>query len=107
MAYDVSLSLSPREAANPEGIHRALALTIGRCVAEDRAVVVRRSVDARKRPVRVNLGIRIYADGETQTPEPSSPTGMCGPRRRWWSWVPGRRACLPRCAWWNWASNPW
>ncbi|MEE4111497.1 MAG: FAD-dependent oxidoreductase, partial [Desulfobacteraceae bacterium] len=67
--YDVTLCLSPREAADPEGIHRALARTIGRCVAEDRAVVVRRSVDARKRPVRVNLGIRIYADGETQTPE--------------------------------------
>ena len=69
MPEDVSLSLSPREAAGPEGIHRALARTIGRSVAADRVVVIRRSVDARQRPVRVNLGVRIYGDGETLMPE--------------------------------------
>ena len=69
MPEDVSLNLSPREAAGPEGIHRALARKIGRSVAADQVVVVRRSVDARKRPVRVNLGVRIYDDGENMTAE--------------------------------------
>ena len=69
MPEDVSLNVSPREAADPEGIQRALARTIGRPVAADRFVVVRRSVDARKRPVRVNLGVRIYGDGENLTAE--------------------------------------
>ncbi len=69
MPEDVSLNVSPREAADPEGIQRALARTISRPVAADRFVVVRRSVDARKRPVRVNLGVRIYGDGENLTPE--------------------------------------
>ena len=32
-------------------------------------MVVRRSVDARKRPVRVNLGVHVYGDGETLSPE--------------------------------------
>ncbi len=69
MPEDVSLNVSPREAADPEGIQRALARTIGRTVAADRFVVVRRSVDARKRPVRVNLGVHVYGDGETLRPE--------------------------------------
>ena len=69
MPEDVSLIVSPRDAAGPEGIQRALARTIGRPVAADRFVVVRRSVDARKRPVRVNLGVRVYGDGETLRPE--------------------------------------
>ena len=69
MSEDISLSVSPREAAGPEGIHRALARKIGRHIAADRFVVIRRSVDARKRPVRVNLGVRIYGDGEILMPE--------------------------------------
>ncbi len=69
MPEDFSLNMSPREAAGPEGIHRALVRTIGRSVAADRVVVVRRSVDARKRPVRVNLGVRIYGDDENLMPD--------------------------------------
>ncbi len=69
MPENVSLVLSPREAANPEEIHRALARKIDRNIAADRFVIVRRSVDARKRQVRVNLGIRVYADGESLVPD--------------------------------------
>jgi len=69
MPKNVSLVLSPRKAANPEEIHQALARKVGGHIAADRFVIVRRSVDARKRQIRVNLGVRIYADGESLTPE--------------------------------------
>jgi len=69
MPEDISFNVSPREAADPAEIHRALMRKIGRHFAADRFVVVRRSVDARKRTVRVNLGVRIYADDETLTSE--------------------------------------
>ncbi|WP_319408621.1 FAD-dependent oxidoreductase [uncultured Desulfosarcina sp.] len=69
MAEDVSLNLSPRQAASPEEIQRALALKIGREISVGRYVIVRRSVDARKRRVRMNLGVRVYAEDEALTPE--------------------------------------
>jgi uncharacterized FAD-dependent dehydrogenase len=69
MPETVSITLSPREAASPEAIRRALNGKLGRHIADDRFVIVRRSIDARKRSIRVNLGIRIYIDGETVTPE--------------------------------------
>ena len=69
MPETVSLVLSPREAANPEDIHRALARKIGRNLAADRFAIIRRSVDARKRQIRVNLGIRVYADGDAPAPD--------------------------------------
>ena len=69
MPETVSIALSPREAASPEAIQRALNGKLGRHIAADRFVIVRRSIDARKRSIRVNLGIRIYADGEMVTPE--------------------------------------
>ncbi len=69
MPENVHLDLSPREAATPEEIHRALARKIGRNLATDRFTITRRSVDARKRQIRVNLGIRVYADGEARAPD--------------------------------------
>lgn len=69
MPENVALVLSPRKAANPEEIHRALARKMGRKIAADRFVITRRSIDARKRQIRVNLGIRVYADGEALTTE--------------------------------------
>jgi uncharacterized FAD-dependent dehydrogenase len=69
MPEDVSFSLSPREAASPEAIHRALARKFGRQIDADRFVIVRRSIDARKRQVRVNLGLRVYTDGENMMPQ--------------------------------------
>ena len=57
MPETVSIALSPREAASPEAIQRALNGKLGRHIAADRFVIVRRSIDARKRSIRVNLGI--------------------------------------------------
>ena len=64
MPENVSLVLSPRQAANPQEIQCALTRMIGRDLAADRFVIVNRSIDARKGQVRVNLGINIYGDGE-------------------------------------------
>jgi uncharacterized protein len=69
MPEEISLNLSPREAASPEKIRHALARKLGRHFTDDGFLVVRRSVDARKQPVRVNLGVRIFADSETLMPE--------------------------------------
>ena len=64
MPETVSIALPPREAADPEVIQRALVKKLGRPIAADRFVVGRRSVDARKHAIRINLGIHVYADGE-------------------------------------------
>lgn len=74
MPENVSLVLSPREAAYPEAIQRALEKNLGRQLAPDRFVVTRRSIDSRKRRIRVNLGIRVYADDEAMMP---SLPGFC------------------------------
>lgn len=65
MPETVTIELAPRKAADPLAIQRALSAKIGRELSEDRFRIVRRSIDARKGKIRVNLGIRIFADGET------------------------------------------
>ena len=69
MAETVSLVLPPSEAAEPEEIRRILARRLGRTIGADRYVIVRRSIDARQRQIRVNLDLRVYGDDET--PEPA------------------------------------
>jgi uncharacterized FAD-dependent dehydrogenase len=68
MDETVSLILSPRQAADPEEIGRALARKTGRSVPSDQYVVVRRSIDARGRRVRINLGLCVFDGGEEPTP---------------------------------------
>ncbi|MGA6924333.1 MAG: FAD-binding protein [Desulfosarcina sp.] len=65
MPETVFIDLPPRQAADPEMIRRSLMHATGRPIADGRFVIVRRSIDARRRSIRVNLGIRVYADGET------------------------------------------
>jgi uncharacterized protein len=64
----ISLVLAPRQAADPQEIAKALAGETGQLVQADRYVITRRSIDARKRPVRVNLSVDVYADGEAIEP---------------------------------------
>jgi hypothetical protein len=98
MPETVSIALAPREAADLEAIHSALGKRLGRQIAADRFVIVRRSVDARKRSILVNLGIRVYADGEALTPEqPEFCYRDVHSLHRWSSWVPDRQAFLPPC----------
>ena len=70
MPVELSLVLSPREASDsayylPE-VARRLSLKQSQ-IAYVR--VVRRSIDARGRAVRVNLGVQVYVDGEQAPPE--------------------------------------
>jgi uncharacterized protein len=69
MPESVVLNLSPREAADPQTIRHATARKLGRDVAVERIVISRRSIDARKANIRVNLGIRVYADDESPADE--------------------------------------
>jgi hypothetical protein len=64
MSQLVSLSLTPSLAADPEAIQQTLTCKLGRPVERDRMVIVRRSIDARKPNIRINLGIRVFDDGE-------------------------------------------
>ena len=69
MPKTVSLVLSPQKAADPQAIVKALARQTGHPVQVDQHRIARRSIDARKRPVRVNLSVDVYADGEVSVPE--------------------------------------
>ena len=69
MPKTVSLVLSPKKAADPQAIVKAVARQTGHPVQVDQYRIARRSIDARKRPVRVNLSIDVYADDENIAPE--------------------------------------
>lgn len=64
----ISLGLSPEDAADPQAVADAVAKKLGRPVDSGRVVIVRRSIDARKGQIRVNLGLDVYAAGETIIP---------------------------------------
>ncbi len=67
MPQTVTLLLSPREAADSRFYTAAAARLIG-VSDKDIALVriVKRSVDARRRPVKVNLTVEVYVDREPQ-----------------------------------------
>ena len=70
MPFDLSLVLTPREASDPALYIPRIARQLS--VSESRIALVRtvrRSIDARSRQIRVNLGVQVYVDSE-QTPEP-------------------------------------
>ena len=68
MAKTVSLVLSPGQATDPQAILKALARETGQTARADGWVITRRSIDARKRPIRVNLSIEVVADDEALVP---------------------------------------
>ncbi len=68
MPTTVSLVLSPRQAADPQEIATVLARKTGQAAQALRYVITRHSIDARKRPVRVSMSIKLYAVGETIDP---------------------------------------
>jgi uncharacterized FAD-dependent dehydrogenase len=70
MSVELTLVLSPKEAADPRTCTALAAKRLG--LTEDRIAgvrILRRSVDARSREIRVNLGLQIYIDAEG-APEP-------------------------------------
>lgn len=70
MVEELTIRISPREAADEKSLRRAVSRALGargENVGEIR--VVRRSVDARKRPVMLSLLVRVATDGG-MLPEP-------------------------------------
>ncbi|MDD3108207.1 MAG: FAD-binding protein, partial [Alistipes sp.] len=70
MSQEINLVLTPHEASDPQTYLPLLARKLG--VSQEQialARIVRRSVDARSRTIRVNLGIQVFIDGE-QPPAP-------------------------------------
>lgn len=70
MAVELSLVLTPKQAADPN-LHTTL---VAQRLHIDPARIallriIRRSIDARGRSVKVNLGFEIYVDGEQRPPE--------------------------------------
>ena len=70
MPTELSLVLSPKQAADPV-LHTTLVAQRLRIDPARIALlrIVRRSIDARGRSVRVNLGFEVYVDGEQRPPE--------------------------------------
>ena len=70
MPVELSLVLSPREASDPVYYLPEVARRLSVKQSQIAYVrVVRRSIDARGRAVRVNLGVQVYVDGEQAPPE--------------------------------------
>lgn len=70
MPIELSLVLTPREASAPEYYVPLVASRLG--LPRQRLALVRpvrRSIDARGRRVRVNLGVEVYVDDEGTPPE--------------------------------------
>lgn len=70
MPKELSLVVTPRESADPVAYTALAARNLG--IPPSRIAllrIVRRSVDARSRSIRVNLGVEVYLDGE-EVPQP-------------------------------------
>ena len=70
MPTEITFVLSPKEAATPAVYTALAARKLG--IREDRVAlvrIIRRSIDARSRNIRVNLGLQVYIDPEGP-PEP-------------------------------------
>ena len=71
MQKEINISVSPKQAADEKQLSRIVASQLR--LDEDRVrgiIIRRRSVDARKRDIRINLGILAFIDEE---PKPLKP----------------------------------
>ena len=70
MPHKITLQLTPRQAAEPQTYTSLAAKQLGlECSQVALVRVVKRSVDARQRQIKVNLSLEVYADHEPE-PEP-------------------------------------
>ncbi len=61
MIQDLDITVSPRTAEDPDGIRNSLANLLGLSSSEiSHFVIIRRSVDARRRPVLIHLKLRVF-----------------------------------------------
>ncbi|MDX9852744.1 MAG: FAD-dependent monooxygenase [Tenuifilaceae bacterium] len=65
MPVDVNLVLSPADAANEQQVKRALAKQLGLKPEQvSKYVITRKSIDARRGNIKVNLGVRVFKGAE-------------------------------------------
>lgn len=68
MPIDVNIELFPNEAADSSRVRNALASKLSIKVDQvGEYIITRKSIDARKGKIKVNLGIRVFNAGETAT----------------------------------------
>ena len=98
MPIELSLELTPKQASDQA---RYLPLIADRIAVPQSRIalvrIVRRSIDARSRQIRVNLGVQIYVDGEQAPPPVRFDYPQVGVARRSSSSDRGRPDCSPRC----------
>ncbi|HRX31514.1 MAG TPA: hypothetical protein P5349_06455, partial [Tenuifilaceae bacterium] len=65
MSKELNLILSPEQASSNEAIQRAIAKQLN-CSYTDigHFIIRRKSIDARRGKVQVNMGIRVFEQGE-------------------------------------------
>lgn len=71
MIKDINLRVSPETAATPRLLEKVVFSTAGQRVND--WSVVRRSVDARKRDIKINLMVRIAVDSDRKVPSGYAP----------------------------------
>ena len=63
MLHRINLQATPETAYNPEALPRAAAMELGMDVSRIKRVdILRRSIDARRRHVLVNLSLAVHVD---------------------------------------------
>lgn len=68
MPIDISLVVSPETAANIDELKRLAAVKVGLPVNAIQIRIIRTSVDARQRNIKINVGLSVFNSTEEQTP---------------------------------------
>jgi uncharacterized FAD-dependent dehydrogenase len=66
MPIDINIELFPNQAGDSHKIRKAIAVKLN--IKEDKVgeyIIIRKSIDARKPKIKVNLGVRMFEVGET------------------------------------------
>lgn len=98
MPQHITLVLTPKQAADATFYTSQAARRMGVSEADIALVrVVKRSIDARQRQVKVNLTLEVYVDREPQPGRCISTIRRSTDARRSWSWDRDLRGCSRRC----------
>lgn len=98
MPRTITLTLSPKQAADRKVYTEIAARRAGVPPADVALVrILKRSVDARGRSVRVNLTLELYADGDGPLRRSASTIRTCRMPRRSSSWAEALPASSVRC----------
>ena len=99
MPVDVNLVLSPADAANEQQVKRALAKQLGLKPEQvSKYVITRKSIDARRGNIKVNLGVRVFKGPSRLNPmrQPFVTLTLRG-QHPLLLWGQGQQVFLPHC----------